>query len=44
LDQIKFNQILAQAEELGRIFGGLRASVGKQRKQRGVKLMESRKE
>jgi four helix bundle protein len=32
LDQIKFNQVLVQAEEVGRIVGGLRASVGKQRK------------
>jgi four helix bundle protein len=37
LDQIKFNQILAQAEEVGRIIGGLRVSVGRQRKQRGPK-------
>jgi four helix bundle protein len=41
LDQIKFNQILAQAEEVGRIVGGLRASVGKMRKKPSVKLTES---
>ena len=33
LDQSKFNRLLTQAEEVGRIVGGLRASVGKQRKQ-----------
>jgi four helix bundle protein len=44
LVQLKFNQLLAQAEEVGRIVGGLRASVGKQRKQRSVKLTESRKD
>ena len=44
LDQSKFNRLLTQAEEVGRIVGGLRASVGKQRKQRGVKLAESRKD
>lgn len=31
LDQSKFNQLLTQAEEVGRIIGGLRASVSKQR-------------
>jgi len=36
LDQIKFNQILAQAEEVGKIVGGLRASVGEQRRQRDL--------
>jgi four helix bundle protein len=32
LDQSKFNGLLTQAEEVGRIIGGLRASVEKQRK------------
>ncbi len=32
LDQNKFDKLLAQAEEVGRILGGLRASVAKQRK------------
>jgi four helix bundle protein len=44
LGQLKFNQLLTQAEEVGRIVGGLRASVGKQRKQRGLRLMESPKD
>jgi four helix bundle protein len=44
LGQPKFNELLTQAEEVGRIVGGLRASVGKQRKQRGVRLMESPKD
>jgi len=44
LDQIKFDQILARAEEVGRIIGGLRASIGKQRKQRGLRLAESTKD
>jgi four helix bundle protein len=38
LDQIKFNQILAQAEEVGKIVGGLRASVGRQRKQQNLEV------
>ena len=32
LDESKFNHLLTQAEEVGRIVGGLRASVGKQKK------------
>ncbi len=32
LDQAKFTQLLNQAEEVGRIIGGLRASVEKQKK------------
>jgi four helix bundle protein len=32
LNQAKFNQLLGQAEEVGRIIGGLRASVEKQKK------------
>src|SRR5439155_19858768 len=31
LDESKFHQLLAQAEEVGRIIGGLRAAVAKQR-------------
>ena len=31
LDQRRFDQLLAQAEEVARIVGGLRASVGRQR-------------
>jgi len=34
LDQVTFKQLLAQAEEVGRIIGGLRASIEKQRKSR----------
>jgi four helix bundle protein len=44
LDQIKFNQIFAQAEEVGRVVGGLRASVGKQRAKRVAKVKENRKD
>jgi four helix bundle protein len=44
LVQSQFNQLLKQAEEVGRIVGGLRASVGKQRKQRGVRLVEGPKD
>jgi len=33
LNQIKFSQLLAQAEEVARIVGGLRVSVEKQRGQ-----------
>ena len=32
LNQTKFNQLLGQAEEVGRIIGGLRASVDRQKK------------
>ena len=32
LDQRRFDQLLAQAEEVGRIIGGLRVSVGRQRR------------
>jgi len=32
LDQRSFDQLLAQAEEVGRIIGGLRVSVGRQRR------------
>ena len=32
LDQSEFNELLNRAEEVGRIVGGLRASVGKPRK------------
>lgn len=31
LNQVKFQELLTQAEEVGRILGGLRASVEKQR-------------
>ncbi len=34
LSQVEFEQLLAQAEEVGRIIGGLRAAVEKQRKTR----------
>ena len=34
LDQAEFDQLLAQAEEVARIVGGLRVSVQKQRKER----------
>jgi four helix bundle protein len=34
LDQVAFEQLLAQAEEVGRIIGGLRASIDKQRRLR----------
>ncbi len=34
LDQAEFDQLLAQAEEVGRIIGGLRVSVAKQRKEK----------
>jgi len=37
LEQSEFNQLLAQAEEVGRIIGGLRASVAKQRKKKTIK-------
>ncbi|MDZ8090016.1 MAG: four helix bundle protein [Nostoc sp. DedQUE12b] len=33
LDQAKFNQLLNQAEEVGKIIGGLRISVSKQKHQ-----------
>lgn len=33
LDEMKFNRLLALAEEVGRIIGGLRAAVQKQRDQ-----------
>jgi four helix bundle protein len=32
LSQVEFEQLLAQAEEVGRIIGGLRAAIEKQRK------------
>ena len=32
LDQRRFDQLLARAEEVGRIIGGLRVSVGRQRR------------
>ncbi|WP_334984843.1 four helix bundle protein [Nostoc sp.] len=34
LDQVKFNQLLNQAEEVGKIIGGLRISVSKQKHQK----------
>jgi four helix bundle protein len=34
LNQVAFEQLFAQAEEVGRIIGGLRASIEKQRKSR----------
>ena len=34
VDQTTFNELLGQAEEVGRIVGGLRASVDKQKRQR----------
>jgi four helix bundle protein len=34
LSQVEFEQLLAQAEEVGRIIGGLRAAIEKQRKTR----------
>jgi four helix bundle protein len=34
IDQIKFNQLLNQAEEVARIIGGLRVSVEKQKSQK----------
>ena len=34
LDQATFNELMGKAEEVGRIVGGLRASVAKQRKSR----------
>lgn len=34
LDQVKFNQLLNQAEEVGKIIGGLRISVSKQKQQK----------
>jgi four helix bundle protein len=44
LDQATFDQILAQAQEVARIIGGLRASVekqrDKQRKQKTLKIEE----
>ena len=43
LDQLKFNEIMTQAEEVGRIVGGLRASVEKQREAMKVKSKEKPK-
>lgn len=37
IDQNTFNQLLAQAEEVGRIVGGLRVSVDKQRQRIGLR-------
>lgn len=37
IDQNTFNQLLAQAEEVGRIVGGLRVSVDKQRQRTGLR-------
>jgi four helix bundle protein len=34
LSQVEFEQLLAQAEEVGKIIGGLRAAIEKQRKTR----------
>ncbi|WP_427160812.1 four helix bundle protein [Aliinostoc sp. HNIBRCY26] len=34
LDQLKFHQLLTQAEELGRIIGGLRFSVARKKQQK----------
>jgi four helix bundle protein len=41
LDSPKFDQLLAQAEEVGRIIGGLRASVDKRRKEEKDKERKS---
>ncbi len=40
LDQSKFNQLLTQAEEVGRIVGGLRAAVARQRQTKQTKSKE----
>lgn len=37
IDQIRFDQLLASAEEVARIVGGLRASVEKQRNEKRAK-------
>jgi four helix bundle protein len=34
IEQVKFNQLLNQAEEVGKIIGGLRISVSKQKDQK----------
>ncbi|UKO97390.1 four helix bundle protein [Nostoc sp. UHCC 0870] len=34
LDQVKFNQLLTQAEEVAKIIGGLRISVARQKQQK----------
>jgi four helix bundle protein len=37
LDQVKFNELLARAEEVGKILGGLRASVERQKQRNDSK-------
>lgn len=37
IDQATFDQIMNQAEEVGRIIGGLRTSLKKEHKERGEK-------
>jgi len=44
LNQSQFNQLLSRAEEVGRIIGGLRASVEKQRKAMKAKISEKSKD